>query len=100
MRDRMTMFWTLGIAAVLAVSCTKSPASPATSDPGNAGGEAAPPGDNPEGAKVICHLECSGTEATGSGATEMEARADVTRYVEQNCKPEDGQYFIFCDPPQ
>lgn len=100
MRDRTTMFWTLVIAAVLAVSCTKSPASPATSDPVNAGGEAAPSGDSPAVTKVICHLDCSGTEATGSGATEEEARADVSQYVEKNCKPEDGQYFIFCDPPQ
>lgn len=63
----------------------------------NAGGEAATASD---GAKVVCHLSCSGTEATGQGATEEEARADVSQHIEANCKPEDGQYFVFCDPPQ
>ncbi len=94
------MFWTLVIAAMVAVGCAKSPAAPAPSDPASGGGEAATPGDDPEGTKVTCHLECSGTEATGTGATEEEARADVKQYIDQNCKPEDGQYFIFCDPPQ
>jgi hypothetical protein len=92
MHDRMTTVWTLVIATMLAVGCAKSPASaPAT---------APPPGDDPAGTEVTCHLECSGTHATGSGATEAEARADVSQHVEQNCKPEDGQYFIFCDPPK
>ena len=53
-----------------------------------------------DGPKVVCHLSCSGTEATGEGATEEAAREDVSQYIDQNCKPEDGQYFIFCDPPQ
>ena len=92
MRDRMTMVWTLAIAAMLAVGCARSPAtSPSTS---------APPGDAPAGTTVTCHLECSGTHAVGSGATEAEARTDVSQHIEKNCKPEDGQYFIFCDPPK
>ena len=49
---------------------------------------------------MTCHLSCSGTEAKGYGATEEEAREDVSQYIDQNCKPEDGQYFVFCDPPQ
>jgi len=94
MRDRMTMFGVLVLGVVFAGGCAKSPA-PAT--PANAGGEAATAGDAPQ---VVCHLSCSGTEASGQGATEEEARADVSQHIEHNCKPEDGQYFIFCDPPK
>ncbi len=95
MRDRKMMFGVLLLAAVFAGGCASSPAAPAA--PANAGGEAAPATDGP---KVVCHLSCSGTEASGTGATEEEARADVSQYIDQNCKPEDGQYFVFCDPPQ
>jgi|JI10StandDraft_1071094.scaffolds.fasta_scaffold19740_10 hypothetical protein len=95
MRDRMTMVGILVLAAALAVGCASSPAAPAA--PANASGEAAVATDGP---KVVCHLSCSGTEATGEGATEEAAREDVSQYIDQNCKPEDGQYFIFCDPPQ
>ncbi|MBK9033138.1 MAG: hypothetical protein IPL61_18020 [Myxococcales bacterium] len=100
MRNRMTTFGVMVLAAVIAAGCAKSPASPSTAAPANAGGGAATSSDVPDEPKVVCHLDCSGTEATGYGATEEEARADVARHVEQNCKPEDGQYFIFCDPPQ
>lgn len=97
MRDRMTVFGILVFAAAIAAGCASSSA-PAPAGPANAGGEAAAPaGDAP---KVTCHLSCSGTEAKGYGATEEEAREDVSQYIDQNCKPEDGQYFVFCDPPQ
>ena len=97
MRDRKTVFGIWVLAAVIAGGCATSSPAPAPAVPANAGGEAATTGDAP---KVVCHLSCSGTEATGTGATEEEARADVSQYIAQNCKPEDGQYFIFCDPPQ
>jgi len=85
---------------MLYVGCSNSPGSYETSDPANTGGEAAPPSDDPAsdepaGTTVVCHLECSETEASGSGATEEEARADVSRHISRNCRPEDGQYFIF-----
>ncbi len=96
MRDRMTMFGTLVLAAVLAGGCAK-PA--ATAAPANAGGGAGA-SDGPAAAKFVCHLSCSGTEATGYGATEEAARDDVSQHIEQNCKPADGQYFVFCDPPK
>jgi hypothetical protein len=92
---KMTVLWSLGIAAVLAVGCAKS-ATPAA-EPANAGTEEPPVAETEQ---VTCHLECSGTHATGTGATEEEAREDVGQHIEANCKPEDGQYFIFCDPPQ
>lgn len=96
MRDRMMMVGILALIAAIAGGCASS--SPAPAAPANAGGEeAAPTGEGP---KVVCHLSCSGTEATGYGATEAAAREDVSQYIDQNCKPEDGQYFIFCDPPQ
>lgn len=101
MRMRSTMFTGLVIATALAAGCSKPAANaPTTAGPDNASDEAADPAATPEGGQVVCHLDCSGTEATGQGATEEEARADVSRYIDENCKPEDGQYFIFCDPPQ
>jgi hypothetical protein len=80
--------WLLLIVAVFAIGCSKSSSSPAPASP------------TTEGAQVACTLECSGTVAKGYGATEAEARADVSQHVKENCKPEDGQYFIFCDPPR
>jgi hypothetical protein len=78
MRERMTaVFEILVLATVLAGGCAKSPGTPSPAAPENASGTAAPASDAP---KVVCHLSCSGTEAKG-------------------CKPEDGQYFVFCDPP-
>ena len=97
MRERMTaVFESLVLATVLAGGCAKSPGTPSPAAPENASGTAAPASDAP---KVVCHLSCSGTEAKGYGATEEEAREDVSQYIDQNCKPEDGQYFVFCDPP-
>lgn len=96
MRDRMMLVGILVLVAAIAGGCASS-SSKAPAAPANAGGEPAPASEGP---KVVCHLSCSGTEASGSGATEEEARADVSQYIDQNCKPEDGQYFIFCDPPQ
>lgn len=52
----------------------------------------------PAGSKIACHLNCSGQEKHGYGVTEEEARADVKRFIETTCKPEDGQYFIVCNP--
>lgn len=97
MRHGMTVFGIVVFAAAIAGGCASTPSSAAPAAPANASGEAAAASDGP---KVVCHLSCSGTEATGSGATEEEAREDVSQYIEQNCKPEDGQYFVFCDPPQ
>lgn len=96
MRVRMTMFGILVLAAALAGGCSK-PA--ATTTPANASGGAGPAGDAPAEAKVVCHLSCSGTEATESGATEEEARDAVSQHIDANCKPADGQYFVFCDAP-
>lgn len=87
-------------AAVLALGCSKPPASAAPAGSTNGGGEVAPAGGATEEGKVTCHLSCSGTEAKGYGATEAEARADVSQHIDANCKPADGQYFIFCDPPK
>lgn len=107
MHLRMKMVCALGLAAALAIGCGGSPGSagptttthPATTtDPANAGGAEASGGDVPDGAKFVCHLICSGTETSGYGATEEDAHADAARHIEHNCKPEDGQYFIVCDP--
>jgi hypothetical protein len=86
------------LATALAIGCSKGPSSPAPAGPTKAGGVVAPAGDAPDGARFVCYLECSGTQAKGYGATEEAAHADVRRHVKTNCKPEDGQYFIFCDP--
>lgn len=96
MRDRMMMVGILALVAAIAGGCAST--APAPAAPANASGEEAAP--TSEGPQVVCHLSCSGTEATGYGATEEAARKDVSQYIDQNCKPEDGQYFIFCDPPQ
>lgn len=45
-----------------------------------------------------CHLNCSGAESTFRGATEAEARAAATDRVKDQCRPEDGQYFLVCEP--
>jgi len=88
----------LGLAIVFAVGCAKSPvAKPPASGSATTTEEAAAP-TPPEGAKVLCHLDCSGNEAQAYGATEEEARANVRKFVAEKCKPEDGQFFIFCDP--
>lgn len=92
---RMKMSWLVMIAAVLVVGCSKSSTATSTG-PASAGPSAAPD----EGRKIVCHLDCSGNQAKGYGATEEEARADVRRHVEANCKPEDGQHFIFCEPAE
>lgn len=93
----MKTSWSLVFAAAVAIGCSK-PAAPPGSPTG--GGEVTPADGAAEGAKVVCHLSCSGTEAKGYGATEEEARTDVGQHIKTNCKPEDGQYFIFCDPPK
>ncbi|MBZ0238794.1 MAG: hypothetical protein K8M05_41170 [Deltaproteobacteria bacterium] len=90
--------WSLVIAAVLAIGCSKPAATSAPAGPTSVGGEATPEAGATEGKQVVCTLDCSGTEAKGYGATEEEARADVRRHVAENCKPEDGQHFIFCEP--
>ena len=96
----LTTWWSPVFAAVLAIGCSKPPASAAPAGSTNGGGEVAPAGGANQEHKVTCHLSCSGTEAKGYGATEEEARADVGRHIADNCKPADGQYFIFCDPPK
>jgi hypothetical protein len=120
MRGRKRTFGSLMVTAALAVGCSggePSPAPSATRDEGTAAhphagseattnGEAAANGETTRGdegsqaTRVVCHLSCSGTETSASGATEEEARAAVTRHVRQSCRPEDGQYFVFCDPPR
>jgi len=52
----------------------------------------------PEGSKVVCHLDCSGKQEKAYGPTEEEARANVRQFVSKICNPDDGQYFIFCEP--
>ena len=52
----------------------------------------------PTAGQVACHLDCSGQERTAYGATEEQARAAARQLVEATCRPEDGQFFIFCDP--
>ena len=90
---RMMTSWLVMLAAVLVVGCSKPSASTSTTP--------APAETTPAGEKqVVCHLDCSGNQAKGYGATEEEARADVRRHVEANCKPEDGQHFIFCEPAE
>ena len=97
MRVRMKLFGTLVFAAMIAGGCGAPAAT--TTTPANASSGAGPAGDAPAEAKVVCHLSCSGTEATESGATEEEARDAVSQHIDTNCKPEDGQYFVFCDAP-
>ena len=48
--------------------------------------------------QVVCHLDCSGQERQASAATQEEAQAALRAMVDETCRPEDGQYFIFCDP--
>jgi len=84
------------LTAVLAIGCSKSTAPAAA--PTNAGGTSEPTDGPPAGSKFVCHLDCSGNEAAGYGATEEEARAAAQSYVEDKCNPDDGQYFIVCDP--
>lgn len=97
---RTIMSWNLLFVATLAIGCAKPAARPAavgsTSTGSGTTTGSATATDTPAG-QVRCTLDCSGTEAHGYGETEAEARADVSRYIEQNCKPEDGQYFLFCD---
>lgn len=110
MRAPTTLLFTL-LALTLHASGCAAPAQPATTDEPSSGQDsAAPPVDAsggggssadtavPEGAKVVCNLDCSGNQAKGYGVDEAEARADVSKNVEKLCKPEDGQYFIFCEP--
>lgn len=62
--------------------------------------EAAPAahGAIPEGSRFFCHLNCSGTESITYGKTEEEARAAALALVGEKCRPEDGQYFLVCEP--
>jgi len=84
---------------ILLMGCggSKAPITPATQS-------ATPPTDSsattvaPAGSKFACHLNCSGQENHGYGVTEEEARTDVKRFIKTTCKPEDGQYFIVCNP--
>lgn len=85
---------------VLLVGCgggSPAPAAPthqgATPNAESGSSAAAPPDS-----KFACHLNCSGQEKHGYGATEEEARADASRFIESTCKPEDGQYFLVCNP--
>lgn len=87
----------LGCAAPSDVPATEEP-SDASAKPQEGASEPAAAAAPPAGAQVVCHLDCSGNQADGYGATEAEARADVTQHVDKLCKPEDGQYFIFCEP--
>ncbi len=80
-------------AAALVVGCSKPAATPS---PAPSPAQPAAADDK----QIVCHLDCSGNQAKGYGATEEEARADVRRHVEANCKPEDGQHFIFCEPAE
>ncbi len=104
MHPAIKMFCALALAAALATGCGGSggPAGAAGSSeatgPDNAGGTEAPAEGVPDGARFVCHLSCSGEERSGYGATEEEAHAAAASHVEQTCRPEDGQYFIFCDP--
>lgn len=68
-------------------------AEPASAD------TAAPESSDPPAGQIACHLDCSGQERTAYGATEEEARAAAREFVDEICKPEDGQFFIVCDPP-
>ena len=91
------------IALAVAAGCAKPAAS---SPPASAGGGEAPPstspGDDPGappvGSKFYCLLSCSGTETKAYGLSEEEAHENVRAFVSEKCRPDDGQYFIVCDP--
>lgn len=77
------------LVAVLALGC----ASATVEEKGPAGDEMPP-----EDAEFVCHLDCSEREAAAYGTTEEEARAAARALVDTLCNPDDGQFFIFCDP--
>jgi hypothetical protein len=82
---------------VVLIGCGGAPAAttPANQGAPAAGSATAAPADG----KFHCHLNCSGQEKHGYGATEEEARAAAGAFIKTTCKPEDGQYFLVCDPP-
>ena len=81
---------------VLLIGCggAQAPTPPANTPPSAGSSNAAP-----AAGKFHCHLDCSGQAKHGYGATEEEARAAAGAFIETTCKPEDGQYFLVCDPP-
>lgn len=80
------------VSAMIAGACSKPTPPPSL---GSTDGESPAASGT---SRVVCTLDCSGNEAKGYGATEEEARADVRRHVSEQCAPDDGQYFIFCEP--
>jgi len=76
---------------------SKAPAKLANQG-GTPSADSSPNAAAPADSKFACHLNCSGQEKHGYGATEDEARTDVKRFIETTCKPEDGQHFIVCNP--
>lgn len=103
MHRTLSSLFALLIALTTAAACSKPAGS---STPSNTGGAEAPaspsPADGteapPEGSTYSCVLSCSGTETRAYGATEEEAHANARQLVDDKCRPEDGQHFIFCDP--
>lgn len=99
MRHRTTSILAAGLMAAMSACASDEGAASSAGSPCTSGHEAAETAPAPA-STVTCHLECSGTESSASAATEVEARAVLTGRVRETCRPEDGQYFIVCDPPR
>jgi len=89
------------VVAMLSIGCKVGPTDQPAPAPAPA--PAAPPAADedanaPTAGQVACHLDCSGQERTAYGATEEQARAAARQLVSTTCRPEDGQFFIVCDP--
>ena len=99
---------TSGLLVLMLIGCKGgSPEQPAAepaaaepavvAEPGPAT-EPAPAAEPAPAGQVACHLNCSGQERTAYGASEEQARAAAQQLVKATCRPEDGQFFIVCDP--
>jgi len=95
-----------GLLVVMLIGCKGGAPEQPAAEPAPAGPavvvEPAPATEpaaaEPQDGQVACHLSCSGQERTAYGASEEQARAAAQKLVEATCRPEDGQFFIFCDP--
>lgn len=81
---RIRWMWMLGVATMLAPGCATK----------NAPAQA----EEPPGPRFSCALNCSGVEKIATGATEQEAYAAARALVPDVCNPDDGQFFITCEP--